>query len=98
MTKPKTPQSREEEYRAIQEAAARTVAGWPEWKRNATQVPVEERGQHPARKLATPPPPTKESRDEAYQRIQEAAAREVAGWPAWKRNATQVPAEERHRR
>ena len=97
MPAPKKPQSREDAYRVIQEAAAREVAGWPTWKRNATQVPLEERGHHRARPAAAPAP-DKESRDEAYQRIQEAAAREVAGWPAWKRNATQVPVEERHRR
>jgi hypothetical protein len=97
MPAPKTPQSREEEYRAIQEAAARTVAGWPEWKRNATAVPIEERGRHRARS-ATPPPPDTESREEAYRRIQDDAARTVDGWPEWKRHATAVPVEERHRR
>jgi hypothetical protein len=40
MPAPKKPQSRAEAYRRIQEDAAREVAGWPEWKRHATQVPV----------------------------------------------------------
>jgi len=92
MTKPKTPPSREEAYRRIQEGAARTVAGWPEWKRNATQVPVEERGLHNRVRSAAPTPPSSESREEAYRRIQEGAARTVASWPAHKRGNTEAPA------
>ena len=33
-------EDRESQYRRIQDAAARTVAGWPKWKQNATQVEV----------------------------------------------------------
>lgn len=36
-----------------------------------------------------------ESRRDAYRRIEEAAARRVASWPAWKQNATQVPIDRR---
>lgn len=34
-------------------------------------------------------------RSELYRRVADAAAQDVANWPTWKRNATQVPVSER---
>jgi hypothetical protein len=36
-----------------------------------------------------------ENRSHLYRRVADAAAQDVANWPTWKRNATQVPLSER---
>ncbi len=36
-----------------------------------------------------------EKRSHIYRRVADAAAQDVANWPTWKRNATQVPLSER---
>ena len=41
-------EDRESQYRRLQDAAARTVAGWPKWKQNAATGEVCPRCRHQA--------------------------------------------------
>ena len=96
---PKDIMTDEATLRRVGQAAAKEVAGWPEWRKHPTQVSRAERDKVRNAPPAPPEPGIFERPDheEILRRVGQRATDEVASWPEWRRNPTQVPRSERHK-